>query len=152
MRYFAVSFVSMSLFFISVPGSAEPNNPGLLAQLQIQYDQQQQQLRQMRGQIDQLNHQIKQLQRQSGYNALDDSSLKKSASQNEQKPATNTKTPPSQQSQYGASQMTMGSISETTPSPSQDAYDEARRLLDQRRFAEAEVALTQFIRSYTHDH
>lgn len=154
------TIVGISLLFINNAALASPE-PGLLAQLQIKYDQQQEQIRQMHGQIEQLNYQIQQLQKQSDRAAIDQGAVKPVTPRQstQHRSFGNAVSPASQQPtqrmilgdgpQQGPSNGMM--LGTSSGSNSQIAYEEARRLLDQRRFAEAEVAFTQFIHTYPND-
>lgn len=121
----------------------KPNSKNDWAQ-QNQYDQLQQEVQQLRGQVEELSFQLKKLQKQDNIDAMDTHAPKKQP------------TPDTKNLAYD-SPATKSSSDKTTDSHakkasnSSDDFKEAWFLIEQRNFAEAEVALTHFIKKYPKD-
>jgi tol-pal system protein YbgF len=111
-------------------------------------DQLQDQIRELRGQVEELTHQVNKL-KQFGNPADNDLTTRKMPAAPTKNLADET---PVTKSSMLADQPTNSSGSRISPAAnSTNDYNEARTLLDQKRFAEAEVALTQFIKKYPKD-
>lgn len=136
MRYIFAVFFGL----VTISGNVMAENQ-TITQLQQLIEQQQEELRQLRGQIEELTHKLKKAEHQNMLNSYD-------------QPAQNAvKTPkPEMGNSLLAGQPTNSSGSRI-PSDGNSTYEynQARTLLDQRQFAEAEVALTQFIKKYPKD-
>jgi tol-pal system protein YbgF len=148
MRYIFSLLLAIGFLNSATIAQASGQGPAAIAQLQTQFDKQQEEIRQLRGQIEELTFQLKKLQ-QHGERAAVDASIAKP-------PIAPTKTPedkqPVEKSSMLAGQPTNSSGSRVPNNTnSANDYNEARTLLEQRNFAEAEVALTQFIKKYPKD-
>lgn len=133
------------LMGFATAAQASPQEKMSVVQLQNLCDKQQDELRQLRGQVDELNHQLKRLQANNERAAVDQPQPKPAVK------AANNDTPKTQSSLLADQPTNSSGSRASVPSNSTHDYNEARTLLDQRHFAEAEVALTQFIKKYPKD-
>jgi tol-pal system protein YbgF len=128
------------------PADAEVKNQGQ-GNVQYQIEQLQDEIRSLRGQVEELSHLVK--TQNHGINTPKDMPAPKPSVSPTKNLADES---PSLKSTMLEDQPTNSSGSRLSPTAnSTNDYNEARTLLDQRRFAEAEVALTQFIKKYPKD-
>ncbi len=145
-RIFAII---LGLGLTSSIASAQNAGQGSLSQLQSQIDKQQDEIRQLRGQVEELLYLVKKQQQQVEQSAAFDKSAPKP-------PVIPQKPHPEEVPLVSSSILAGQSTSSGGSQPqgsgnSVNDYNEARTLLEQRNFAEAEVALTHFIKKYPKD-
>jgi len=152
--YFTAPF---ALADIQKVGSAL--SPNAAADLLFQLDTLQQEVQSLRGQLEEQGHELrlmKQSQRDRYIDLDKRISLLMSASANEKKPATRTEQPlaqaPTEEANDATNTLIASPLAPVSLQPptaqSQQSYNEAYNLIRLRKFDEAEVALTQFVKNF----